>query len=80
MACERALQAAVDILVLSMCSEQKSFSIIGQNTPRSMRIESSKAQPTRPRDASWLNTVPILNQKTRKIRGTVNYLYKEIAA
>lgn len=30
-----------------------------------MRIESSKAQPTRLRDASWLNTVPILKPKDK---------------
>lgn len=62
-ACERALQAAEDKLEFSMYSDWKIFSSIGQNIPRSTRIESSKARPFDLCVARWLKTVPILKQK-----------------
>lgn len=60
---ERARQAAIDKLPLSIYSEVKSFSKTGQKTRSSKSIKSSAAGSFATYIERWLNTVPILNLK-----------------
>ncbi|KAF7802020.1 uncharacterized protein G2W53_041131 [Senna tora] len=62
-ASESARQAAMDRLPLSICSEQKSFSRMGQKTFSNESMESSAAGSVPTDMARWLNTVPILKSK-----------------
>lgn len=60
---ERARQAAIDKLPLSICSEVNTFSKVGQKTLSSKSIKSSAAGSVATDIERWLNTVPILNLK-----------------
>lgn len=51
----------MDKLPLSICSEQKIFSKIGQKTRSSESMESSATVSDATDMERWLNTVPILN-------------------